>query len=350
MQRIYSVEIASRIGERVKLAGWLQSVRRMGRLTFITLRDGRGLVQAVMGEPPTVQPESVIELEGTVVAEPQAPGGSELHQVSLRVVSEVTEPLPVPLSKRLAAQLPTLLEHAMVVNRHPVRRAIFRLGAAAMRGFRRALEERGFVEIQSPKLVESATEGGANVFALEYFGRRAYLAQSPQFYKQAMVGVFERVFEVGPVFRAEPHHTARHLNQYTSLDVELGFIESHREVMALLIEVLRAMLHELERAAAPELQLLGVRLPSVPEQVPAIHFTEAQERIAVALGAHERGEPDLSPEGERWLGAWALEQHHSELLFVTGYPMRKRPFSPIQSQADPSTRTRSTSCSAVPSW
>ncbi|MEO8700622.1 MAG: aspartate--tRNA(Asn) ligase, partial [Kofleriaceae bacterium] len=194
--------------------------------------------------------------------------------------------------------------------------AVFTLAAAAMRGFRRGLDDRGFTEIQSPKLVETATEGGANVFAVSYFDRMAYLAQSPQLYKQIMVGVFERVYEVGPVFRAEPHATARHINQYTSLDVELGFIESHADVMRLLVEVLRVMFAELATCEA-ELALLGAKLPVIPEHVPEIFFTEAQPNAA---------EPDLSPEDERRIGAWAEREHGSELVFVTGYPMVKRPF------------------------
>jgi nondiscriminating aspartyl-tRNA synthetase len=317
MERIRSTHLAARAGERVKVMGWLHSVRRLGAVNFAVVRDGWGLVQAVLTEERMAalagaQPESVVELEGTVMTEPQL----ELHGVTARVISAVTEPAPVQLGKKqLNVPLAGLLEHAVVANRHPARRAVFKLAAAAMRGFRRALDERGFVEIQSPKLVESATEGGANVFAVTYFDRSAYLAQSPQLYKQIMVGVFERVYEVGPVFRAEPHATARHINQYTSLDVELGFIESHADVMRVLVEVLRVIFAELATCEA-ELALLGARIPELPERVPELHFSEAQTT----------GEPDLSPEDERRVGAWALKEHGSELVFVTGYPMVKRPF------------------------
>jgi nondiscriminating aspartyl-tRNA synthetase len=214
----------------------------------------------------------------------------------------------------------------VIGNRAPARRAVFRIGAAAMRGFRAALDGERFVEIQSPKLVETATEGGANVFAVDYFGRAAYLAQSPQLYKQIMVGVFERVYEVGPVFRAEPHDTSRHINQYTSLDVELGFIADHFEVMAQLTRVLAAMLAEVATACPAELAMLGARVPEVPAVIPHLHFTEALELLVEPLGEAVRDEPDLSPAGERWLGQWAREHHASDWLFVTGYPMRKRPF------------------------
>jgi nondiscriminating aspartyl-tRNA synthetase len=183
----------------------------------------------------------------------------------------------------------------------------------------------GFTETHTPKIVGSATESGANVFPLSYFGRKAYLAQSPQFFKQALVGVFERVYEVGPVFRAEPHDTARHLAQYTSLDAELGFISSHLDVM----EVLRTALDEMLSAVSlreSALSLLDVSLPAVPSTIPSIHFADAQSLLAQHTSEDPRGEPDLAPAHERWLSSWALSEYGSEFLFVTGYPMAKRPF------------------------
>ncbi|MCA9959854.1 MAG: aspartate--tRNA(Asn) ligase, partial [Anaerolineales bacterium] len=172
----------------------------------------------------------------------------------------------------------------------------------------------------------SATESGANVFELSYFGRSAYLAQSPQFYKQIMVGVFERVYEVGPVFRAEPHDTSRHVNEYVSLDVEFGFIENHFTVMALLREVVAGIFATLAEQYTAELTLLQANLPTVPPTIPHIHFAAAQELIWQRHGVDVRGEPDLSPQDERWLGEWAQQEHGSDFLFVTGYPMGKRPF------------------------
>jgi nondiscriminating aspartyl-tRNA synthetase len=316
VERVRSMELAGKVGERVTIAGWLHAVRRLGGMTFVVVRDGWGTVQAVApaGTLDGVLAESIVELDGTVVCEPQL----ELHGVTARVVEPAVVPAPVPLGKKpLDLPLPALLEHAVIANRHPTRRAVFRLAAAAMRGFRRALDARGFTEIASPKLVGSATEGGANVFAVRYFEQTAYLAQSPQLYKQIMVGVFERVYEVGPVFRAEPHDTARHINQYTSLDVELGFIESHADVMRVLVAVLRELLGELA-LCANELALLGAQLPVLPEAVPELHFSEAR----ALLGGDE---PDLSPEDERRIGAWAKERG-SDFVFVTGYPLAKRPF------------------------
>jgi nondiscriminating aspartyl-tRNA synthetase len=271
--------------------------------------------------------ESVIAVEGLVASAPQAPGGIELRDLRVEVITPVTETPPVALNKReLKASLPTLLDHAVVANRHPRRRAIFRLAAGVMAGFRAALTAQGFTEIQTPKIVAAATESGANVFQLDYFGRPAYLAQSPQFYKQIMVGVFERVFEVGPAFRAEPHDTARHVNEYVSLDAEMGFITDHFTVMALLRDVLAGIFATLRERYATDLALLAVDPPAVPAEIPHIHFAAAQDLILQRHGVDMRGEPDLSPQDERWLGAWAQETFGSDFLFVTGYPMRKRPF------------------------
>ena len=333
MNTIRTVEAGSHVGQRVRLTGWLHNVRRLGGVSFVVLRDGWGTLQAVTESETDLAPiaelslESVIELTGTVVATAQAPGGVELHQPQISVITPVTEPVPVPLQqKRLKAGLPTLLDHAVVANRHPLRRAVFRLAAGAMAGFRATLTAEHFTEIQTPKLVASATESGANVFKLNYFGGDAYLAQSPQFYKQIMVGVFARVFEVGPVFRAEPHDTTRHVNEYVSLDVEFGFIENHFTVMAMVRTVLAGIFQTLAQEYAAELELLKANLPEVPEQIPHIHFAEAQELIWQRHGVDVRGEPDLSPQDERWLGAWAQQEHGSDFLFVVGYPMRKRPF------------------------
>ncbi len=333
MGTIRTTEAREHIGERVVLRGWMQNLRRMGGITFLVLRDGYGTIQAVTEQESDlanvleVGLESVITLEGVVVQSEQAPGGVEIYQPQASVITPIQATPPAPLHKKqLKATVPTMLDHAVVLNRHPQRRAIFRLAAAAMAGFRSTLNARGFTEIQTPKIVASATESGANVFKIGYFGREAYLAQSPQFYKQMMVGVFERVFEVGPVFRAEPHNTTRHLNQYVSLDVEFGFIENHFTVMAMVREVVAGILANLEQQGANELTLLEARLPVVPAEIPHIHFAAAQDLILERYGTDVRGEPDLSPQDERWLGEWAKEAFDSDFLFVTGYPMSKRPF------------------------
>jgi nondiscriminating aspartyl-tRNA synthetase len=333
--RVPSIEVSAHVGQRIQIAGWLHALRRLGGISFLIVRDGWGIVQVVAANDEELVPlhtahagpESVLLVEGVVAAASQAPGGIELREPRITVLTAVTETPPVILGKReLKASLNTMLDEAVLTSRHPTRRAIFRLGASAMASFRETLSTRGFTEIQSPKLVDSATEGGANVFALDYFGRPAYLAQSPQFYKQIMVGVFERVFEVGPVFRAEPHDTTRHINEYVSLDMEMGFIESHFTIMAVARDVLAAIIERLRAANATDLALLGVTLPEVPAEIPHLHFAEAQELILRLYGVDVRGEPDLSPQDERWLGEWARAEHDSDFMFVTGYPMRKRPF------------------------
>jgi nondiscriminating aspartyl-tRNA synthetase len=344
---ICTVEVSAHIGERVRLTGWVQQLRRLGGVNFIVLRDGWGTIQAVTENEADLAPlaglglEAVIVLEGTAVSTTQAKSGVELHHPHIEVITPVYETPPVPLHKNtLKAGLPTLLDHAVVVNRHPLRRAVFKLSAGVMAGFRRTLTERQFTEIQTPKIVASATESGANVFELGYFGGSAYLAQSPQFYKQIMVGVFGRVFEVGPVFRAEHHDTIRHINEYVSLDVEFGFIENHFSVMALVREVLAGIFSELETHYAAELTLLQAKMPSVPSEIPHIHFADAQALIYELHGVDVRGEPDLSPQDERWLGEWAMAEFGSDFLFVTGYPMVKRPF---YTHADPQNPTYSNS-------
>ena len=326
MERILSSELPVHVGERVRVAGWLHAQRELSRVTFLVVRDAAGLTQVVADEAAALLPETVVEVEANVVAAAQAPGGVELHAPVLRVVAGPAELAPIDLRRPvLKEQLPTILDHAAVALRHPRSQAAFRLAAAALAGFRAALDALGFVEIQTPKVVASATEGGANVFPLDWFGRPAFLAQSPQFYKQTMVRVFERVYETGPVFRAEPHDTARHLSEYVSLDAELGFIEDHRTVMRVARDAVAGMV-DAARACAAAVELLGITLPDVPAEIPSVHFPDAQRMIEEATGESLAGEPDLAPAHERWLGEWASRVHGSDFVFVTGYPMVKRPF------------------------
>ncbi|MBE2197130.1 MAG: aspartate--tRNA(Asn) ligase [Anaerolinea sp.] len=342
MNTIRTTDLSQYIGARVRLHGWLHNLRQMGGVSFLVLRDGYGTAQVVSENETDLAPltnlplESVIILEGDVVHTPQAPGGVELHRPHVTVITSNSEAPPVAIHKKeIKAGLPTLLDHAVIANRHPQRRAVFRLAAGVMAGFRTTLNNLGFTEIQTPKMVASATESGANVFKLDYFGRPAYLAQSPQFYKQIMVGVFERVYEVGPVFRAEPHDTSRHVNEYVSLDVEFGFIENHFTVMALLCDVIAGIFATLSQQHTAELTLLHANIPTIPAEIPHIHFAAAQELILQLHGVDVRGEPDLSPQDERWLGEWAQQEHGSDFLFVAGYPMGKRPFYTHPDPANP---------------
>jgi nondiscriminating aspartyl-tRNA synthetase len=341
VQRLLGSQIGHHVGERVRLAGWVHNVRLLGAANFLRLRDASGVSQAFFQKHEAEQlagllPESVVEVEGTVVAEAQAPGGFELHQPKVTVLSPVTEGLPFPINKPvLNTHLDTFLNYAPFGLRHLHRRAAFRLSAGIMAGFRHSLDTLGFVEIATPKIVASATESGANVFTLDYFGRPAYLAQSPQFYKQMMVGVFERVYEVGPVFRAEPHATVRHTNEYVSLDAEMGFIRDHFDVMDVLTRVVRDILAHLREHCATQLELLEVEQPLAPDSFPHVYFPDAQELILDRHGEDCRGEPDLAPQHEQWLGEWAREEYGSDFLFVTGYPMAKRPFYTNPNREDP---------------
>ncbi|MFI8523137.1 aspartate--tRNA(Asn) ligase [Promicromonospora sukumoe] len=342
-------------GTVVRLQGWVHRRRELATVTFLVLRDRTGLAQVVIrtaagpggvghGVPDVPPEETTVEVTGTVTANPQAPGGVEItgpasagtsdtgRGESGPVITPLTDPAetpPVELWRpTLTAALPTLLDHAAVAWRHPTQKARWEVAAASLRGFRATLDAAGFTEVCTPKLVGTATESGANVFPVDYFGRPAYLAQSPQFYKQQLVGVFERVYEVGPVFRAEPHDTVRHLAEYRSLDVELGFVRDHRDVLAVLRDVLAGMADAVRASGAAE--RLGVEVPKVPDRFPVLHFADALELVGAPAD-----EPDLAPEHERALGQWALAEHGSDFVAVEGYPMAKRPFYTHPESAHP---------------
>ena len=342
MRRIRTNEAAAHIGERVKFAGWMHSWRDMGQFGFLVLRDGAGTFQAVvdnateMDKLRGLQFESVVEVEGAIVAEPRAAAGAELHDCQVTVLSPVLEPLPFEINKKeLKPGLDVFLDYAPVGLRNLQKRALFRVSAELMAGFRAYLNSQGFVEVQTPKIVGSATESGANVFVLDYFDRPAYLAQSPQFYKQIMVGVFERVFEVGPVFRAEKHNTARHTNEYVSLDLEMGFIQDHTDVMEVLTNVLRHMFNRVAQECAREVTLLRLQVPTIGEAIPSVRLPDAQQIIFERFKEDCRGEPDLAPQHEVWLCEYAQKELGSEFLFVTHYPTAKRPFYAMPDEQEP---------------
>jgi nondiscriminating aspartyl-tRNA synthetase len=321
-------------GTTVRLDGWVHRRRELSAVTFLVVRDRSGLAQVVVRPesgadvPPE---ETTISVVGTATANPQAPGGIEITQPVITALGEPADTPAVELWRpTLNASLPVLLDHAATMWRHPAQKAKWELAAASLRGFRSTLDADDFTEVHSPKLVESATESGANVFAVDYFGRPAFLAQSPQFYKQQLVGVFERVYEVGPVFRAEPHDTVRHLAEYVSLDVELGFIRDHREVIACLRDVVAGMVDGIREHAEHAVERLELRLPEVPEEFPLLHFREALE-----IAGAPADEPDLSPAHERALGEWAKSEHGSDFVVVEGYPTAHRAFYSHPDPADP---------------
>jgi nondiscriminating aspartyl-tRNA synthetase len=315
-------------GSWVRVQGWVHRVRGLATVTFVVVRDRSGLAQVVVRDQQAREvvrglgEETVVAVAGVATRNPAAPGGVEVTQPQITLLSEPAQTPPVQLWRpALDTGLAALLDHAAVTWRHPARRAKWELAAASLRGFRSALDRQGFTEIQTPKVVSSATESGASVFQVDYFGRPAYLAQSPQFYKQVMVGVFERVYETGPVFRAEPHDTARHLAEYVSLDAEVGFITGHRDVLTVLAQALAGMTSAIQAEAQQAADLLGLTVPQIPEEIPVIHFSDALRIVGAP-----QDEPDLAPAHERALGRWAAQAHGSDFLAVEGYPMSKRPF------------------------
>jgi nondiscriminating aspartyl-tRNA synthetase len=340
VSRVENARLPEYVGRQVRAEGWIHAIRKFGAVNFLILRDRTGMAQAIL-EPDQLekldglQVETVVAVEGTVEAEERAANGVEIREARVEVISPVTEVLPFEINKRvLKPALDVFLNHAPVGLRFPAKQATFRLYSDLLFGFRDYLIGREFVEIHTPKIMGSASEGGANVFQLDYFGKPAFLAQSPQLYKQIMVGVFERVFEVGPAFRAEEHYTVRHLNEYNSLDVEMGFIRSVHEVMDLLIDLLEHMVRVMAERHSRDVEALGIQLPRFGD-VPRITFREAQEIILDRFGEDRFHEPDFSPQDERWVCQWASEEHNTDFVLVTHFPTAKKPFYTMPDPADP---------------
>jgi nondiscriminating aspartyl-tRNA synthetase len=337
MTRTKIGDLSGKVGESVSVSAWVDVRRDQGKMVFLVLRDGSGSVQSVVlpDQPESIEvahklrPEWVVKVQGEVVARPaknvkegEPNGGIELCVKGIEVLSEAKE---LPFDTGAELNIDTHLDHLPLTLRQPKAKATFKVQSEIIGAFRDALREEGCVEIQAPKLIGEDAEGGANSFSLEYFGHTAHLAQSPQFYKQIMVGIFERVFAAGNVYRAEKHATTRHLNEYTSLDAEIGFIESFRDVMALETRALAKIMARLKETCAAEFALHGAEIPAVPEQIPSLTLREAQELIFQATGEDCRQEPDLEPAHERWLCDYAKEKLGSDFIFVTHFPLSKRP-------------------------
>ena len=331
----FDAAVVGRNNRAVTLHGMVHALRDLGGVTFLTLRTREGLVQCVCPRRPEgVREECAVSVSGLLRPEPRAPGGAELAEARFTVLSRPAAPPPVPLSKKSSLSMDTELSLRPVTLRAPRARAVFRIQAAVCRAFREFLQGEGFTEIHTPKLGRAGAEGGSSQFRVDYFGRKAVLAQSPQLYKQAMVGVFERVYEIGPVFRAEKHATQRHLNEYTSLDLEMGFLRSFTDLMALEQGFLRRLVDLLRREYAGELALLGAELPDA-QHIPAVRFDEAKRLAADAYGYAIREPYDLEPEEEQHIGRYAKEVWGSDFVFVTHYPGRKRPFYTMDDPEDP---------------
>ena len=337
---IKDVLSADHVGKRIRMNGAVHNIRHMGEVAFVILRKPEGLVQCVCEgnaaglEVKNLKEESAVEVTGTVRREERAPHGFEICLEDIKVLSSPAAPLPIPVNKwKLNTSLETRLALRPISLRNLQERARFKIQEGIVRGFRDYLFRQGFTEIHTPKIVSRGAEGGSNVFKLDYFNKKAELAQSPQFYKQTMVGVYDRVFETAPVFRAEKHNTTRHLNEYTSLDFEMGYIDGFQDVVDMETGMLQYVMDLLEREYRKELTMLKVELPDV-SRIPAVRFDEAKELVAGTYNRKIRTPYDLEPEEELLIGQYFKERYGSDFVFVTHYPSKKRPFYAMDDPAD----------------
>ena len=322
--------------------GAVHNIRDMGEFAFIILRKAEGLVQCVYEEGKTefdlkdLKEESAVEVTGVIALEERASQGFELRLTGIRVLSEPAETMPIAINKwKMNTSLETRLSLRPVSLRNVRERAKFKIQEGIVRGFREFLSSQGFTEVHTPKIVSRGAEGGANVFKLNYFNKKAELGQSPQFYKQMMVGVFDRVFEVAPVFRAEKHNTTRHLNEYIGLDFEMGYIDSFEDVMAMETGFLKYTMELLKSEYKKELDMLGIDLPSI-SQIPHVRFAEAKQLVSEKYNRKIRNPFDLEPEEEVLIGRYFKEEYDSDFVFVTHYPSKKRPFYAMDDPEDTS--------------
>lgn len=327
-------------GKTVKVNGAIHTIRHMGNIAFVVLRKREGLLQCIFEEGITnfslsdMKEAATVLLEGVIALNEKAPNGIELRIKEVKVLSEPAEVMPIPIGKwKMNTNLETNLNLRPISLRNIRERAKFKIQEGVVRGFRDFLHEQGFTEIRTPKIGSKGAEGGANIFKLDYFHKPAVLAQSPQFYKQMMVGVFDRVFEAAPVFRAEKHNTKRHLNEYTSLDFEMGYIESYEDIMAMETGFLQYTMALLEREYAKELKLLGVILPKTTD-IPCVRFDEAKELVAGKYNRQIKNPFDLEPEEEVLISQYFKEEQDADFVFVTHYPSKKRPFYAMDDPAD----------------
>lgn len=340
MERTLALDATQKIGQEVLLKGWVNRRRDHGKIIFSDLRDRSGLIQLIISSPLSqeafindVKPGSVIEVFGQVAARsektvnPNLPTGTvEVRVKEIKILAKA-QSLPFDMAvEELNLELPTLLDNRSLTLRHPKVQAIFKVQEVIINSFRKCLRGKGFTEFQAPSIVPVATEGGSEIFPISYYDKRAYLGQSPQLYKQIMVGVFERVFTVAKAYRAEPSVTTRHLSEYITLDCEFGFIENYEEIMKMAEDVLLAIFSEVSNLCKKELGLFKATLPKTVQPFPKLKMREVQQIIFERTGRDHRREPDLDPEDEKEICQYSLEKFGSELIFITHYPTKKRPF------------------------
>lgn len=347
MERTYIKDLKKHTGKEVVIKGWVDVRRDHGKLIFIDLRDMSEKVQMVVLPnhkeahklAETVRNEWVLEVKGKVnerpakmVNEKEVNGTLELEVLEMIVLSEAKE---VPFELGSDINIDTYLDYQPYTLRSERNRAIFKIQALIVNAFRQFLMKEGFTEFQAPKLVGEDAEGGANTFNVEYFGHKAHLATSPQLYKQIMAGVFERVFAIGNVYRAEKHSTTRHLNEYTSVDFEMAFIKDHTDIMEMETKFLAYTMDELKAKAADDFKKLNATIPEVPKEIPRLKLREAQQIIKKEFGDDCTKEPDLEPQHERWLCEYSKKKWDSDFIFISHFPMSKRPFYTHEDENDP---------------
>ncbi|PIZ63282.1 aspartate--tRNA(Asn) ligase [Candidatus Saccharibacteria bacterium CG_4_10_14_0_2_um_filter_52_9] len=332
--RTLSSDLPDHIGKTVHIQGWLHKKRLLGGLTFINVRDRGGLVQVVIDNKAEVeklrglQIGTVLAVDGKVTEEPRALGGAELHDAKLTVLVSVEAEPPIEIDKPLSHKpdnLDTLFEYRPIGLRNLQEATVFKVQSAITQALRDYFYQQDFTEIRTPKLLAAATEGGAEVFKLDYFGREATLAQSPQFYKQIMVGVFERVFEIAPVYRAEPSATTRHMTEYISVDGEMGFINIE-DLKQFLGGQMNYVSDHIWKEHGDELKRLNATKPKLPKEIPSISMAEIHAKYSKANGQNTVGEKDLRPDEERWICEYAKKNLDSEAVFVTDWPVSEMKF------------------------
>ncbi|HLC63910.1 MAG: aspartate--tRNA(Asn) ligase [Candidatus Nealsonbacteria bacterium RIFCSPLOWO2_01_FULL_43_32] len=341
MKRILNTETIKYLGEKVKVCGWVNTRRDHGGIIFLDLRDRTGLLQVVCSPElvKDIKEEFVLEIEGTIQKRPLKMKNEEIKTGEIELKAEKVKILAqaavLPfdyLSKTADLKLPTFLDYRPLMIRDPKIKAIFKVGEISTNSFKNTLRNLDFTEFQSPSIVPAVAEGGAEVFHINYYKYDAFLAQSPQLYKQIMIGAFERVFTVAHVFRAEPSVTTRHLAEYISLDAEVAFIESWEELMDICEIIMKNVFSDLKKNCSQELALYQAAVPTLTVKIPRLKMREAQKIIFERTGQDHRKEPDLTPEDEKEICQFAKEKYGSELIFITHYPIKKRPFYTL---ADP---------------
>lgn len=341
--RILVREIADKIGETVTVYGWLHKKRLLGGLNFISLRDRSGLAQSLIDDKQELeklrgmQIGTVMALTGTVVADDRAPGGAELHGVTVEVMVPVTDEPPIEIDKPLdhkSENLDTLFEHRVIGLRNIQEANIFKIQAGVKDAVKQFLSSNEFVEFNSPKLLPAATEGGAEVFKLDYFGKEATLAQSAQFYKQIMVGVFERAYEINPTYRAELSATTRHMTEFIHIDAEIGFID-YQGLLSLVSDLTKHVVDTVWQQFESQLKSWNAQPVKLPAMIPQLTLDEVHELYSKAGKDDTRGEKDLRPDEERWICEYAKKNLDSEAVFVTQWPAGEMKFYHKKSEQNP---------------